>query len=96
MDFLRSESIRLNRVHPQARDIIAFHKTFLGSVRSNGRLHEVGLVVGYKMKTGHLFQDATNAPKMFAKGLLNVLPHHVKGKEAIEKIFAKTQNDKEE
>ena len=92
MDFLRSESIRLGKVHPQAKDIIAFHKTFLNSIRSNGRTYEMGLVVGYKMRTGHLFQDVLNSPKMFSKGLLNIMPHKVKGKEAIEKIFAKTGN----
>ena len=35
MDVLRSESLRLNLVHPCAKDIIAFHR-FFSSIRSGG------------------------------------------------------------
>ena len=96
MDYLRSESIRRNKVNPLARDILAFHKTFLDSVRMTGRLYEVGLIAGYKLRTGHLFQDLTVAPKMFFNGLLKLLPHNVKGKDAIARMFSRTVELKED
>jgi heterodisulfide reductase subunit C len=90
MDWLRQESLRRGLVHPKAKDIVAFHKTFLGMVKQFGRLYEVGLIAGYKMKTFHLMQDVKVAPTMFFNGLLKILPHNVKNKQAISRIFEKT------
>jgi len=90
IDYLRSESIEHNKVNPAAKDIIAFHKTFLDSIRTTGRLYEVGLIAGYKFRTFHLLQDVSVAPKMFLLGKLNPLPHIIKNRSAIEKIFRKS------
>ncbi len=90
MDYLRSESILQGKVNPKAKDIIAFHKTFLDSIRLTGRLHEVGLIAGYKLRTLHLLQDLEVAPKLFLNGKLSILPHMVKNTEVIERMFAKT------
>ena len=95
MDYLRSESMRKGKVHPKAKDIIAFHRTFLDSLRLTGRLYEVGLIAGYKMRTGHLMQDVAVAPSMFMKGKLNLFPHFIKNKSAIARMFEKTQGRKE-
>lgn len=96
MDYLRAESIRQNKVNPKAKDIISFHRTFLNSVRSSGRLHEVGLIAGYKLRSGHYFQDVDVAPKMFMNGLLNIFPHKIQNTEAIRRIFEKTIEAREE
>jgi len=88
MDFLRGEAIKRNKIHPKAKEIIAFHKSFLESIESNGRLNEVELTMRYKLKTLNLLQDIGLAPKMFAKGKLEILPHKIKGKDAIARIFA--------
>jgi heterodisulfide reductase subunit C2 len=91
MDFLRQEALARGLAHPRAKDILAFHESFLAAVRANGRLHEVGLVASYKLKTMHLFQDVLIAPKLFARGKLSILPHKIKGQAAVEKIFVKAQ-----
>jgi len=75
LDFLRRESLEQGRVHPDARDIVAFHRAFLSSIARHGRLFELGTVVGYKLRTGHLLQDAALAPAMLAKGKLGLVPH---------------------
>ena len=87
MDFLRQESLRLNMVNPQAKDILKFHQAFLNSVEKNGKLHEVGLTIDYKLKTLNLLQDLFLAPSMFAKGKLSVFPHQVQNTKEIAKIF---------
>ncbi len=94
MDFLRKESIRQDKVNPKARNILKFHETFLESVKNNGRMFEVGLIVGYKQKTLTLLQDMTVAPAMFVKGKLSLLPHKIKGRKAIADIFKKTIEQK--
>lgn len=87
MEYLRQESLRRGVAHPKARDILAFHQAFLDSIRKNGRLHEVGLIAAYKFKTGHFLQDVLVAPKLFARGKLNPLPHKIAGQDAVARIF---------
>ncbi|MGA7162196.1 MAG: 4Fe-4S dicluster domain-containing protein [Bacteroidota bacterium] len=74
MDVLRAESLRLNLVHPDAKDIVAFHTSFLHSIKRFGRLWEIGLVAEYKLRTRHFLQDVVVAPLMLQKGKLSILP----------------------
>jgi heterodisulfide reductase subunit C len=69
------------------RNIGAFHKAFLEQIRTNGRLHEMGLVMDYKLKTGDLMKDVTNAPGMFARGKLNLRADKIDGVNEIKRIF---------
>lgn len=94
MEYLRQESLRRGLVHPKAKDILAFHQSFLSSIRQNGRLHEVGLISQYKLRTGHLFQDVLVAPKLFMRGKLKPLPHGIDGKDAVKRIFERCQPDR--
>jgi heterodisulfide reductase subunit C2 len=87
MDYLRQESLRQNKVNPKAKDILQFHKAFLGEVERNGKLNEVGLTIDYKLRTFHLFQDINNAPSMFLKGKLGILPQRVQNPGEIKKLF---------
>ena len=69
------------------RAIGAFHKAFLEQIKSNGRLHEMGLVVEYKLRTGDLMKDVTNAPGMFARGKLNLRADRIDGVAEVKRIF---------
>jgi heterodisulfide reductase subunit C len=77
MDVLRAESIRQHLVNRRANDIVAFHKSFLNTIRRFGRLWEIGLVAEYKTRTRHLWQDIVLAPVALKKGKLALLPHRV-------------------
>jgi len=92
MDYLRQESLRTGQAHPKAKDILAFHQAFLESIRKNGRLHEVGLISSYKLKTGHLLQDVGVAPKLLVRGKLSLLPHGIADRGQIARIFDKCAN----
>ncbi|MCG3138854.1 MAG: hypothetical protein HJJLKODD_02723 [Phycisphaerae bacterium] len=93
MEYLRQQSLERGLMHPQGRDILAFHEAFLDSVRKHGRLQEVGLVANYKLKTGHLLQDVLVAPRLLARGKLKLLPQGIKGKAAVRRIFERLQHD---
>jgi heterodisulfide reductase subunit C2 len=69
------------------RTIAAFHKAFLEQIRSNGRLHEMGLVMEYKLRTGDLMKDVTSAPGMFARGKLNLRADRIDGVNEVKRIF---------
>lgn len=96
MEYLRQEALRRGLVHPKARDILAFHEAFLDTIRRNGRLHEVGLISMYKLKTLHLFQDVLSAPALLMRGKLKLLPHKIEGQNDVERIFSRTQESKAE
>jgi heterodisulfide reductase subunit C len=92
MDWLRQKSISERKVNRRARNIIAFHKSFLNSIRFTGRLYELGLILDYKRQSLNLTQDISLAPKMISRGKLHIFPDTIKGKSHIAKIFRKTSN----
>jgi heterodisulfide reductase subunit C2 len=92
MDFLRQKSRSTNNVNPKAKNIIAFHKSFLNSIRFTGRLFELGLILDYKRQSLNMTQDISLGPRMIAKGKLHFIPEIIKGRPEIEKIFKKTIN----
>ena len=96
MDFLREESLKRNMVNPKAKDILAFHNSFLESVKYTGRLYEVGMVGAYKLRTWHFLQDLLVAPKLFLKGKLGLLPHLIKGNLKIRNLFDRITGKKED
>jgi heterodisulfide reductase subunit C2 len=95
MDLLRAESVKRRTVHPRAKEIIAFHTSFLHTIKRFGRLWEVGLVGEYKLRTWHWLQDVLLSPSMFLKGKLSMLPHRIHGKEEVESIFIHGRSEKE-
>jgi heterodisulfide reductase subunit C2 len=95
MDALRQESLARKMVNPKAKDIIAFHRAFLDSVRYTGRLFEMGQVVDYKLRSGHFLQDMLQAPWMFFVGKLHLLPERVRNRRLLGRLFARTLKTKE-
>lgn len=79
-------------VNSKAKNIIAFHKAFLNSIRFTGRLFELGLIIDYKRQSFKLTQDIALAPKMISRGKLHFIPEIIRGKSQIVKIFKKTTN----
>jgi heterodisulfide reductase subunit C len=94
MDYLRQRSRSENKVNKKARNIIAFHKSFLNSIRLTGRLYELGLIADYKRRSLNLTQDVTLAPKMITRGKLHLFPHLIKDWANMARIFKKTSNKK--
>lgn len=66
-----------------------FHELFLKNVKLFGKNYELGLVGFYNLMSGNLMQDAWSGPHYFRHGKISVLPHTVKDKESIKKIFKK-------
>jgi heterodisulfide reductase subunit C2 len=90
MDYLRQESISLKKVNPRARKIIAFHQSFVNSIKYTGRLYEIGLLGMYKLKTMDLLKDLTLAPAMIKRGKLNFLPERIKNMSGLRSVFKRT------
>ena len=87
MDYLRERSYAEGKVNHESRDIVTFHKSFLNAVERNGRLHEMSLILDYKIHSGNFFQDVTLAPEMYGKGKLHLLPERIKDRKGLARLF---------
>jgi heterodisulfide reductase subunit C len=87
VDVLREIALREKKYPDDIARILAFHEAFLESVRKTGRLHEIGMIRDYKLRTFNLFEDVIVGLKMLAMGKLRFFPAKVKDRKAIEKIF---------
>jgi heterodisulfide reductase subunit C len=86
MDWLRQSALE-EGVSAAEKEIPLFHDAFLRSIQSHGRVHELGMMARYKMKSGKFFDDLRLGWKMFAKGKLKLFPAHVKGKKELADLF---------
>lgn len=75
----------------QPRRIAAFHHAFLSRIQATGRLHEVGMIVDYKLRSGDLMKDVTNAPAMLTRGKLSLRADRIKGVAEVRRIFEKCE-----
>lgn len=90
MDFLRQKSLREKKANRKASNIIAFHRSFLNSIKFTGKLFELGLILDYKRQTLKLTQDISLAPRMISRGKLHFIPEIIKGQSHLARIFKKT------
>jgi heterodisulfide reductase subunit C len=90
MDRLRQAALR-EGVEPAEKEVPIFHASFLESIRSHGRVHELGLMARYKMKTGKFLDDFKLGWKMFTKGKLRLFPAGIKKKGEIRKFFKESK-----
>ena len=71
------------------KNIQLFYDSFLDSMKQHGRLFEMGTLLAYNIKSGRMFTDADLGPKVMAKGKIHFLPKNIKGRDKVEKIFAR-------
>ncbi len=90
MDVLRHLALARSKQISEPR-VKAFHRAFLKSLRSHGRVFEVGMIARYKLLSGDLFSDMGLGLKMFTQGKLKLLPNRIKGKREIREIFKRHQ-----
>ena len=87
IDVLREMSNVRQLVSPAQKKVLAFHKAFLKTVETTGRMSEFPLVRRYKLASMDLFSDVMMVPPMLARGKLPLTSHTVKGRDEIKKIF---------
>ena len=64
-----------------------FNQAFLKTVRKRGRVHELSLMMAFKLRSRRLFDDVDKAPAMLAKGKLPLLGPRVRGKAQRTELF---------
>ncbi len=71
-----------------------FMESFMDTVRKTGRVHELGMMRRYKMRTGDLFSDLRLGMDMFLKGKLRIFGSKVKGMREIRQAFDEAEHGK--
>jgi heterodisulfide reductase subunit C len=87
-DTLRKTAVREQKA--QNNDVWKFDELFLDSVRKHGRLYELEAIMRYKMgkmEVKGAMGDARMGIDMVRKGRINMLPHNIKDKTGLKKIF---------
>jgi heterodisulfide reductase subunit C len=94
IDALRQIAIA-EEVPAGERSVLKLHEAFLDSIRSWGRLHELTMLMQYKLTSRDLFSDLDMGLVMFLKGKIHPLPKRIEGMEQVKRLFAATGKDVE-
>ena len=86
IDALRQIAIE-EKVPAGERTIFKLHKAFLDSIHTWGRLHELTMLMQYKLTSRDLFSDLDMGLDMFLKGKIHPLPKRIKGRDEIKKLY---------
>lgn len=84
------ESVRImakKKGYIAEKNMDLFHDIFLKSVEANGRVHELGLILGFNLQSGQPLKDAQYGLPMVTRGKLAILPHKSNGQDEVKKIF---------
>ena len=65
----------------------AFRQSFIDSVKANGLVHEIGLMVEYMFRTGRVLTDVDIAPPALLKNKMAFKPHKAVGRAEVADIF---------
>jgi heterodisulfide reductase subunit C len=99
MDALRHISVTEGKISPRMKNVPILHEAFLGSIKSNGRVHETGMMTDYILKSnpfskitnGELIEQARLGWDMMRRGKLNIRPHKIRNTAEVKKAFAKSK-----
>lgn len=89
MEALRIEA--KNRGLVPEKTVGLFDELFLQSVQQNGRVHEMGMILRFNLKSGHLFKDVTLAPRLWREGKISLRAEKA-GRKAVARIFARARS----
>lgn len=72
-------------------DAIKFHRLFLSLIQRMGRMHEATLLSLYLLWTRSIFDYVGTGAAMFTKGKVPLVPHPVKSRGELKRIFEESK-----
>jgi heterodisulfide reductase subunit C len=89
MDAVKIIGVRRG-VKPTIPEVASFYRAALANIKKCGRMFEMGMIVGLKLRTFDFFKDAGLGMKMFRKGKLKMIPS-LTGARTTWKIFSRVK-----
>ena len=90
MDRLRERAVRAG-VTPGEKRAVAFHRSFLDAIKSRGRVNELGMIIGYKMRSRDLFSDVRLGLDMLRRGKIKFSFPKIRGSGKVKRLFDESQ-----
>lgn len=81
---LKQKALRQGR--PAPVPLPAFYTSFLASLARWGRVYELGMLLGYKLRTGRWLEDMALGWQLFSRGQISLLPHPIQGRAEVAAI----------
>lgn len=91
MDVLREMALA-SKARVAEKKVVAFHESFLASIRRDGRVNPTLMACQYKLKSGDYFSDVGIGLSMFAKGQLPLLIRKAAEVKEVRKLFSRSKN----
>lgn len=76
---------------PAERDVAVVNDVFMRSLRSHGRVFELGVVMNKNLRTGKFLKDAGLGPAMFQKGKIGIRPHNIQNRGRVRSILSRAR-----
>lgn len=73
MDAVKIVALRRG-IKPAIPDVASFYKAALANIKKCGRMYELGMIIGLKLRTFDFFKDMELGAKMFKKGKMKIIP----------------------
>jgi heterodisulfide reductase subunit C len=70
--------------------VYALHRSFLDSIRLWGRVHELSMLMEYKLLSRDLFSDLDMGIDLILKGKIAFLPERIRGLAQVRQLYEKT------
>ena len=86
MDALRQIALA-EGIPPGDRNVAAFHKVVLDTVRRHGRLYELGMILRLKTETGQYTKDLGMGLELFRRGKIRLVACNVEASDEIAALF---------
>lgn len=68
--------------------VYALHRSFLDTIRLWGRVHELSMLVEYKLRSRDLFSDLGIGIGLILKGKIHFLPERIRDLAAIRRLYS--------
>jgi heterodisulfide reductase subunit C len=89
MDAVKITALRRG-IKPAIPQVASFYNAALANIKKCGRMYELGMIIGLKLRTFEFFKDAGLGLKMFKKGKLKMIPS-LTGALTTRKIFRRVR-----
>lgn len=88
MDVLRGRAAARKQGNQEPK-VLAFHRAFLNSIRAHGRVFEMGMIAGYKLRSGDFFTDMGLGLQMVKRNKIKFYPVRIQGRKEVKALFKK-------
>jgi heterodisulfide reductase subunit C len=93
MDAVKIVALRRG-IKPAIPEVASFYKAALANIKKCGRMYELGMIIGLKLRTFDFFKDMELGAKMFKKGKMKIIPS-LTGARRTWKIFRRVKSIEE-